>query len=528
LIFYTCITNDYDWVPDAYYDSSCRYVCFHDGSIETQKAPWEYVLLEEIEECFVRKSYHPKHLPHHYFDEGEFTVWIDASYPITKEFVEFSREMEEFDFTIQIHPDERTLFREFNKLCSYGFSEHSEILEMAKLMHSRGYRGEFYKQTINCVLWRRLTPEVIKWCNTWRDWYMGGVNRDQISSSMAEYLVPECKINRIPVQIDLSNSGRKKEYIQSYPITKPKNKDIVDLQNNLYKIFGFKDLVKNIIDKTIDNIPFEHGDEVKDLVVFTCVTNNYDEFPEDSYYDPNVRYVCFHDGKMDTRVGPWEYVELDLDIEDPRDFAFYVKANPHQFFSKGSNTVWIDGCFKLTKDFIDKSLKSFPFSVLRHGSKFSFLDELLEGYTCAFYPRIVVINFISELGKTDYNFKKYASPQCTIVWRTLDEQQREFDELWYDWGNRLLNRDTIPFDIARQLSGYEPQFYDNRNDSGIELGFFNKVGRRGKHPQHGNLDQFTTANNLLQDLQPITKLNPKLYAKYDKHGFYMKHYGIIN
>ena len=43
MIFYTCITNGYDTVPDVYYDKDCQYICFHDGTIETTKAPWIYV-----------------------------------------------------------------------------------------------------------------------------------------------------------------------------------------------------------------------------------------------------------------------------------------------------------------------------------------------------------------------------------------------------------------------------------------------------------------------------------------------------
>ena len=41
-------------------------------SIETTKPLWKYIKIDVEEECPVRRSYHPKHCPHLYFDEGEY------------------------------------------------------------------------------------------------------------------------------------------------------------------------------------------------------------------------------------------------------------------------------------------------------------------------------------------------------------------------------------------------------------------------------------------------------------------------
>ena len=91
MIFYTCITNGYDKVPDVFYDPDCKYICFHDGSIDTTKEPWIYIELDEKEECPVRRSYHPKHCPHLYFDEGDYVVWVDGSYNITRELIDYAK-----------------------------------------------------------------------------------------------------------------------------------------------------------------------------------------------------------------------------------------------------------------------------------------------------------------------------------------------------------------------------------------------------------------------------------------------------
>ena len=137
------------------------------------------------------------------------------------------------------------------------------------------------------------------------------------------------------------------------------------------------------------------------------------------------------------------------------------------------------------------------------------------------------MNFINDLNTNGYNFNYYSSPQCTIVWRKLTEDIKTFNERWYMWGNKKYNRDNIPFDAAIQDTGIEPLFYGDRNRSGIKLGFFNKIGRRGKHPQHGDKKQYLRLQELMVKLYKITGLSQKIYARYKHHDFYMKYFNII-
>ena len=112
------------------------------------------------------------------------------------------------------------------------------------------------------------------------------------------------------------------------------------------------------------------------------------------------------------------------------------------------------------------------------------------------------------------------------MWRKLTDDMRVFNETWYKWGSRGYNRDNIPFDASIQFTGLTPEFYDNRNDSGIQLGFYNKVGRRKKHPQHGDKKQYQLKDKFLDELKDISGL-PKICAIYREHDFYMKYYNII-
>ena len=140
MIIYTCITNGYDRISEEnYYDPDIRYVCFYDGELE-KLGDWEFIKLNLDIECPVRRSYHPKHLPHHYFGVGEYTMWVDGSYTITKELVDkFKTEFIEHELILQRHPAERNLLEEISKLYYRGFSSDRECLDLAHKIKKGSY-----------------------------------------------------------------------------------------------------------------------------------------------------------------------------------------------------------------------------------------------------------------------------------------------------------------------------------------------------------------------------------------------------
>ena len=508
MIFYTSITNGYDKLSPPPI-SDVKFICFYDGDKPSTDG-WEYRKIVIDEECPVRKSYHPKHCPQLYFPPNTVTVWIDAAYAITNELVEYSKILlDKHDFVLQRHPDNRTLIEEYEKLYYHGFSTREEIIDMCKRIKNIKFPVKFYDQTINCVIWRRLTPKVTEWCKVWREWYDIGVNRDQVSSSIAEFLV--VKAHRVDLAIDMTKSTRVKSYGESYNLHEPTG-DIVD---TIRKILPVEK-------KTFSTNTFT---DVSDIIIYTCITNGYDNLVSD-FYHPNVRYVCFHDGTIDTSITPWEYIKLDVDISCPRRLSFYPKANPHLFFPSGSKTIWIDACYKHTPQFLNMSRECFPFTILRHPSKFTYYDEILEGFMCAFFSYNDAINLTKKLKEKGYDFKKYSSPLGTILWRTISPEINRFNDSWYKWSLVGCNRDQIALDIALKESDVLPSIIENREETGIPLGYNNKFGRKGKHPQRGDLQQFHRKNELLQELKEITGLHPKLYTKHN-HEFMMSESGVL-
>ena len=259
------------------------------------------------------------------------------------------------------------------------------------------------------------------------------------------------------------------------------------------------------------------------MIIYTCITNGYDEIP-DHYYDPDVQYVCLTDGSIEKK-GPWEFRDILIEHDDPVRLSTHPKQNPHLYFPMGSKTVWIDGCYCMTKEFVERSkenLDNHNFTIMRHPNRLSYMDECLEGFMTSmdtFEDEIFITQTLKDVG---YNFKDYISPVCASMWRVVTEDLVKFDEMWTKYSLIGPNRDQLSFDAARQLTSMDMHV--------LEYGFlakegfrqpgtmgmsFQKVGRKKLHPQVGHNKQYLEREKLLAELRKITGLHPFFYAKYD-------------
>ena len=216
MIIFTTNINAYDNIPDHYYDGDVKYVMFYDKPIE-QKGNWEFIKLDCKYDHPVLNAYHTRCLSHLFFDEPH--VWIDGCYTMTKQFVENSKMfLEENEITLMHHPDKRTLLKELLKLYRWGFVPEERLYKFCKDLAATGFKPSFFDHTINCCLWRNCSDQVTKWNEEYWRWYVDYelFHGCQITSAIAEYLVYNKCLPRVPLQVDLSKSTRSKSYDNSY------------------------------------------------------------------------------------------------------------------------------------------------------------------------------------------------------------------------------------------------------------------------------------------------------------------------
>ena len=467
------------------------------------------------------------------------SVYIDASkvHLLNDDFKKLSEEIiGRGGFTYMQHPHKHTYLEECAEYVSKGWVDPDDVLKFTTELSETQFDFEEYFSPLCTIIWRSWNDHEFN--KTWWKWYNRGGIRDQLSFSVAYQLVPQKSetvysrdlINRFS---DASPEGewwdnRTGDYL--YYEDEVDIIEFIDLLTEVTGLYDWKDYFRTGTDR-ITGEPFygdagvysyaiEWDDPEKDqIIIYTSITNWYDTIPDDMYYDPDVKYVCFTDGKVDKK-GAWEFRDIPKFVYDevdgdPRRLSAYAKLCPHKLFPYGSKTVWLDGCYVHTKEWVDNSkaiLKEVPLTHMLHPHRFTFHNEIMEGFGANFNSRDQMLELVDALGKVDYDFKKYCSPVLTCIWRQIDDEMAEFHDLWWKYSKIGSNRDQISFDCARQLTGLKWSRIHNWETIGIDLTSpTSKSARNKRHPQAGH---FTEKNNyseivgecyeLLKDIRPIT------------------------
>jgi hypothetical protein len=259
------------------------------------------------------------------------------------------------------------------------------------------------------------------------------------------------------------------------------------------------------------------------MIIYTCVTNGYDKFSDDHYYDPSVRYVAFTDGTVDVPE-KWEEYPIKVEEECPRRRSAHPKICPHLYFDAGESVVWIDGCYVITKEFVETSKRILSRSSqthMIHPCRFNFVEEVMEGYVSSFNTKAQMVEIMEALMELNYNFKNYCSPVLASIWRHITPEISKFGDLWWKYSLIGPNRDQISFDTARQLTALPWQTIKNPlKDHWPEVGIdfdhrTGKLNRLGKHPQAGDLEQYKRENEMLKEIGRCTRMIARLHYKHN-------------
>jgi hypothetical protein len=114
-VIYTAITNDYDKLLDPIeITPNCDYICFSDN-VNIKSKIWDILPLKYKHKLPVLIAKHPKLLPHLYFKDYEFSMWIDGNIKIKKDLTPLFEKVfkdSEFDLGFFEHPEKRTTLTE--------------------------------------------------------------------------------------------------------------------------------------------------------------------------------------------------------------------------------------------------------------------------------------------------------------------------------------------------------------------------------------------------------------------------------
>jgi len=513
MIIYTVITNGY---VDLHTDlpEGPLYIAY---GIDNPPSPWISGLVEDLGDP-VRSSRKTKILCP--FDQP--SIYIDASklHLINEEFIKLSEEILAKDtFTIMEHPHKHTYLEECAEYVSKGWVDPETLLQFSADVSETTFDFEEYFSPLCTIIWRKGKTDDFN--KLWWQWYNKGGVRDQVSCSVALQLsgieyesIPSREfINKFS---DANPDGewwnnRSGDYV--YCEEETNIIEFVDLLTEITGLYDWTEYFRAGTDR-ITGEPF-YGDaglysyaiewddpEKEQIIIYTSITNGYDTIPENNYYDPDIKYVCFTDGTVDVPP-PWEVRPIPIEHDCPRRLSAYAKINPHKLFPLGSKTVWLDGCYVHTKEWVDNCrdiLKDTPMTHMLHPHRFTYHNEIMEGFGANFNSREEMLELTNTLYDVGYDFKKYCSPVLTCIWRQVSEDMFEFHDLWWKYSNVGSNRDQVSFDCAKQLTGSEWSTIHNWESIGLDLTSSTaKDGRNKRHPMAGDFDETSTYSQIIRE-----------------------------
>jgi len=263
------------------------------------------------------------------------------------------------------------------------------------------------------------------------------------------------------------------------------------------------------------------------LIIYTCITNGYDEIPNEHYYDPDVQYVCFTDGSVEEK-GAWEFREIPIKHDCPLRLSLYPKIMQHKVFPLGSQVVWIDGCYIITKEFVEYSKKIFENHTrahIVHPMKFTYFEEVTESFIAEFNSQEDILNITKRVKELGFDFKKYVNPMCATFWNTVTEDTAKFNEMWWELSQISTRCDQIGFVVSKYFNDLNWREIEDISDIGTNFTSLDhrkgetvrgNVGRIKKHPKNGDPDQWTRINEMIAEVSKLTGLTKWFYNNHWK------------
>ena len=237
---------------------------------------------------------------------------------------------------------------------------------------------------------------------------------------------------------DLYNIENSLEYKVGKKVTKCK---IFKLLYKIRKKFSKKiPEEKKIYNMYVTNDVYPNS-KAKKIVVYSCITGNYDNVIDPLYCNENIDYILFTNNKK-IKSSKWKVVYVESDKYDNVLFNRYIKMHPFEYLKEYDYSIYIDGNIKIFTDiscFVEKINNRYGIALSTHSSRIKLSDE---AKACKKLKKgnIEEINIClqkySSLGMPD----DYGLLEAPIIVTNLNNEKAK--EIFNDWWNEFYNSNT--------------------------------------------------------------------------------------
>ena len=184
-------------------------------------------------------------------------------------------------------------------------------------------------------------------------------------------------------------------------------------------------------------------------VVYTVITNDYDNLKEPNVITKGWEYICFTDQNLTSKT--WKIVKIGKtsnQIKEQRRKKIYNEY----IFENYSESIYVDGSMLINCDidlFIDKYVRS-DFSLMKHPSRDCIYQE---AQACMFLQKDNRETIINQMKK----YKLEGLPQNVgmvatgLMYRKHTKEVKEFCKSWWNEVNNNSIRDQLSFNYVDWL-----------------------------------------------------------------------------
>ncbi len=198
-------------------------------------------------------------------------------------------------------------------------------------------------------------------------------------------------------------------------------------------------------------------------VVYTCITNDYDDLREIEIYkyiDKNWDYVCFTDNQEHInlgQIGIWEIRPLFFKNLDNTRNSRKHKLSPHVLFPQYENSIWIDANINiLSSHLFDEIVKKKQEIVVTEHFKNTCIYQEYQDVINAKLDDLNLINRELELIKKDNMPQNFGMPETNVLYRKHNsEVVKKLDENWLDMVLNYSKRDQLSFSYLLWKFGFD-------------------------------------------------------------------------
>lgn len=242
--------------------------------------------------------------------------------------------------------------------------------------------------------------------------------------------------------------------------------------------------------KTINDISIN---EKNKIVVFTCISGNYENLKEINNIEPNIDYICFTNNKKITSKR-WEIRNIPdyLNELDEVRKARCIKVLPHIFLPEYDVSLWIDGNIEIKgnlTEFINEHIEKSNFLTTKHPDRICVYDESVAVLKLKKDDESIVNKQMDKYRRQLYP-EKYGMVQTNVILRKHNE--KEIIKICNEWWNEILKhskRDQLSFNYVCWKN--QDVNVEIINPTIILSKYFNPYYHTGKldtlRPEYGNI-----------------------------------------